>query len=112
MGDAVRLPDENQNIRREPAAAKTAPAESFHAQTAQTRTPPQVFLGTKPTVAPKAGDKVLDWQDGDRVRHAIFGEGIIEDVEGKGPSQIVRVRFKNGIEKRLTALYAPLTRLE
>ena len=54
----------------------------------------------------------MDWKDGDRVRHAIFGEGVIENVEGKGPSQIIRVRFKNGVEKRLTALYAPLTRLE
>ena len=64
-----------------------------------------------PTDTPKAADKVLDWQDGDRVKHAIFGEGVIESVEGKGPSQIIRVRFKNGVEKRLTALYAPLTRL-
>ena len=61
---------------------------------------------------PKTGDKVLNWQDGDRVKHAIFGEGVIVDVEGKGPSQIIRVRFKNGQEKRLTVLYAPLTRLE
>ena len=37
---------------------------------------------------------------------------VVEGVEGKGPSQIVRVRFKSGVEKRLTALYAPLTRLE
>ena len=112
MGDAVRLPGENQSSRREQASAKTAPVESFHAQTVQPRTPPQVFMGTKPAAAPKAGDKVLNWQDGDRVRHAIFGEGTIEGAEGKGPSQIVRVRFKNGMEKRLTALYAPLTRLE
>ena len=112
MGDTIRLPGEYQNHnRREQAAAKTAPVESFHAQPAQTRTPPQVFVGTKP-MAPKATDKVLDWQDGDRVRHAIFGEGVIEGVEGKGPSQIIRVRFKNGMEKRLTALYAPLTRME
>ena len=112
MGDTIRLPGEYQNHnRREQAAAKTPPVESFHAQPAQTRTPPQVFVGTKP-MAPKATDKVLDWQDGDRVRHAIFGEGVIEGVEGKGPSQIIRVRFKNGMEKRLTALYAPLTRME
>ncbi len=112
MGDAVRLPGENLNHnRREQAVAKAAPVESFHAQPAQTRTPPQVFAGTKP-MAPKAADKVLTWQDGDRVRHAIFGEGTVEGVEGKGPSQIVRVRFKNGMEKRLTALYAPLTRME
>ena len=112
MGDAVRLPGENLNHnRREQAVAKAAPVESFHAQPAQTRTPPQVFAGTKP-MAPKAADKVLTWQDGDRVRHAIFGEGTVEGVEGKGPSQIIRVRFKNGMEKRLTALYAPLTRME
>ena len=108
MGDAIRMPGES---RREQAAPKTAPVESFHAQTPQPHASAQAILGTKPVV-PKASDKVLDWKDGDRVRHAIFGEGIIEDVEGKGPSQIIRVRFKNGVEKRLTALYAPLTRLE
>ena len=112
MGDAIRLPGENLNHnRREQAVAKAAPVESFHAQPVQTHTLPQVFAGTKP-MAPKAADKVLTWQDGDRVRHAIFGEGTVEGVEGKGPSQIVRVRFKNGMEKRLTALYAPLTRME
>jgi DNA helicase-2/ATP-dependent DNA helicase PcrA len=109
MGDAIRLPGENHG-RRDQAAAKTAPVESFHAQANQTRTPPQVFVGTKPAAAPKASDKTLDWQDGDRVKHAIFGEGVIVGVEGKGPSQIIRVRFKNGMEKRLTALYAPLSR--
>ena len=107
MGDAIRMPGES---RRE-QAIKTAPVESFHAQTPQPRTVPQVFLGTKPAAAPNPSDKVLDWKDGDRVRHAIFGEGVIEGVEGKGASQIIRVRFKNGVEKRLTALYAPLTRL-
>ena len=108
MGDAIHMPGES---RREQAPARTAPIESFHAQVVQPRPAPQVFLGTKPA-APKAADKVLNWQDGDRVRHAIFGEGVIEGVEGKGSSQIIRVRFKNGVEKRLTALYAPLTRLE
>ena len=109
MGDAIRLPGES---RREQAAAKAAPKESFHAQPVQPRTAPPVFLGTKPAAAPKPTDKVLDWRDGDKVRHAIFGEGVIESTEGKGSSQIIRVRFKNGVEKRLTALYAPLTRLE
>ena len=107
MGDAIRIPGE----ARKEQAAKAAPAESFHAQPVPQRTGPQVFLGTKPATAPKPADKVLDWKDGDRVRHAIFGEGVIEGVEGKGSSQIIRVRFKNGMEKRLTALYAPLTRL-
>ena len=112
MGDAIQMPGEYRSRadRKEPASKP--PVESFHAQPAPARTLPQVFLGTKPAAAPKATDKVLDWQDGDRVRHAIFGEGVVEGVEGKGPSQIVRVRFKNGVEKRLTALYAPLTRLE
>ena len=112
MGDAIQMPGEYRSRADRKEQASKPPVESFHAQPAPARTPPQVFLGTKPAAAPKATDKVLDWQDGDRVRHAIFGEGIVEGVEGKGPSQIVRVRFKNGVEKRLTALYAPLTRLE
>ena len=107
MGDAIRMPGES---RREQTAPKTSHVESFHAQSTQPHAGAQAILGTKPVV-PKATDKVLDWKDGDRVRHAIFGEGVIEGVEGKGPSQIIRVRFNNGVEKRLTALYAPLTRL-
>ena len=109
MGDAIRMPGES---RRDQAVQKTAATESFHTQPAPTHAGPQVFMGTKPAATPKPDNKVLDWSDGDRVRHAIFGEGIIIGVEGKGASQIVQVRFKNGIEKRLTALYAPLTRLE
>ena len=57
---------------------------------------------------------LIDWQSEenfDLVRK-YFGDGVIVNVEGKGASQIVQVRFKNGVEKRLTALYAPLTRFE
>ena len=82
MGDAIRIPGES----RKDQAAKAAPVKSFHAQTAPTHTGPQVFLGTKPAAAPKPGSQVLDWSDGDKVRHAIFGEGIILSVEGCSPT--------------------------
>ena len=93
------------------AAAPAKPAVAAKKAPAKPAAAPTQKPAAKPA-APKATDKVLNWQDGDRVRHAIFGEGVIEGVEGKGASQIIRVRFKNGVEKRLTALYAPLTRLE
>ena len=108
MGDAVQIPGEN---RKDHASQRNPKTDNYYsASVAQSKPSPQAVLGTKP-VTPKTTDKVLDWKDGEHVRHAIFGEGIIQDVEGKGSSQIIRVLFKNGVEKRLTALYAPLTRI-
>ena len=107
MGESVQIPGESRKDL--PLKRNSQPENSSSAF--QSKPSPQVVLGTKP-MTPKAANKVLDWKDGERVRHAIFGEGIIQDVEGKGSSQIVRVLFKNGVEKRLTALYAPLTRID
>ena len=109
MGDAIQMPGAKQS----PATSdRPGTADGFRSVAPRPHTAPQIVTGTKPAAVPKAADKELNWKDGDKVRHAIFGNGTVVSTEGKGTSQIVTVRFANGMEKRLTALYAPLKKLE
>ena len=49
-----------------------------------------------------------DFQIGDDVEHATFGEGVVIGVE---PGMIVVVRFTgDGSERKFIAEYAPITR--
>ncbi len=78
----------------------------------EVRMPPVKVEGTKPAaMKPKAAAVNVKWADGDRVRHAVFGEGSIVGVEGHGASTILKIRFKSGAEKRFVASSAPLTKL-
>lgn len=45
---------------------------------------------------------------GQRVSHAIFGEGVILQFEGKGPNSVVEVKFAKIGTKRLVMQYAKL----
>jgi DNA helicase-2/ATP-dependent DNA helicase PcrA len=45
---------------------------------------------------------------GQRVTHAIFGEGVILQFEGKGPNAVVQVKFEKIGTKRLVMQYAKL----
>ncbi len=47
---------------------------------------------------------------GDRVRHAVFGEGEIVAVRPMGADALYEVRFASGVTKKLMATYAKLTR--
>lgn len=46
---------------------------------------------------------------GMRVRHAIFGVGLIERLEGNDDNQKVTVKFNSGIQKKLSMKHANLT---
>jgi DNA helicase-2/ATP-dependent DNA helicase PcrA len=48
---------------------------------------------------------------GDDVRHEVFGEGVIIDVEGRGEKAEAVVRFRDAGEKRLLLAWAPLEKL-
>lgn len=53
------------------------------------------------------------WFDvGQRVRHAVFGEGEIQVVEGDPANPVIEVRFEHAGKRRLIALRAPLEPLE
>src|SRR5690606_24174842 len=45
---------------------------------------------------------------GQRVRHAIFGEGVVLQVEGSGPNAVIQVNFHKVGSKRLVMQYAKL----
>jgi DNA helicase-2/ATP-dependent DNA helicase PcrA len=66
---------------------------------------------TGPQKKPDIGDRAVEqyFKAGDRVLHAILGEGTVLAVESRG---IVLVRFENdGSERRLMANVAPLRKL-
>jgi DNA helicase II / ATP-dependent DNA helicase PcrA len=64
---------------------------------------------TKPKFDPFAGDDDFgasdenEFQICDRVKHAQFGEGIIENVSGSGASRKVKVHFR-GVGPKLLLL--------
>jgi DNA helicase-2/ATP-dependent DNA helicase PcrA len=58
----------------------------------------------EPPVRP--GNNAL--QPGVKVRHKLFGEGIIVGVEGNAPTRIFKVMFKGAGVKELSESYAPL----
>ena len=48
---------------------------------------------------------------GDRVRHLVFGDGVVAALEGEGAKAEVVVRFSREGERRLLLSFAPLERL-
>lgn len=58
-------------------------------------------------------ETVLDLKSGDKVTHAIFGEGVVISSAGEGPNREATVGFKGdtGV-KRLLLSYAPLEKVE
>ncbi|WP_262927272.1 ATP-dependent helicase [Phytohalomonas tamaricis] len=68
----------------------------------------------KPHASPKlsAGMEMAnEWQVGEWVHHAVFGQGRIEVVEGAGERCVLDVRFRQAGRRRLIAARAPLKRL-
>lgn len=45
---------------------------------------------------------------GTRVRHPSFGDGVVVDVSGGGLDSVIRVRFDDGVEKRMMVRFAKL----
>ncbi|MFQ6673932.1 MAG: ATP-dependent helicase, partial [Fidelibacterota bacterium] len=52
-----------------------------------------------------------DLKRGDKVRHKIFGKGIVITVNGAGENQKISVMFQGNVRKKLIAKYANLKRL-
>ena len=62
----------------------------------------------QPAPAQKGGKDVSKFQEGVKVRHPRFGEGVITGVRGAGNNVIVTVRFASAGNKDLAAALAPL----
>jgi DNA helicase-2/ATP-dependent DNA helicase PcrA len=85
--------------------------------------PASLVLGSSPEAPAYSsrGDRVLDYSfrqtesadpDGPRrgagVRHPIFGEGVVLEVQGSGPSQKLRIRFARAGVKTVVLRFANL----
>ena len=113
MGDTIRMPHA-QKPRAGTGFTHDTPARSsfFTASITPKRREPAVpVVGTKPEPI-KAPIAAFAGKPGDRVRHKVFGDGVILGTEGSGASMIVQIRFDNGSVKKLAAGFAPLTILE
>ena len=50
----------------------------------------------------------LEFREGTLVSHALFGRGVVLEVQGKGAKQKIRIAFRNAGEKTLMVQYANL----
>lgn len=111
MGDTIAMT--NARPERKPLSERRWESNSY-SFTAPVRKevqePAKIITGTKPE--PPRQAQVFTGKTGDRVRHKVFGDGIILGSEGTGASMIVQIRFDNGAVKKLAAGFAPLTILE
>ena len=112
MEDVIRLPERRAVRTSEPyrRAASFAPSAFSAPIRTEPPKPAHADLGTKPEPAKKV--QAFAGKVGDRVRHKVFGDGLILGLEGSGASMIVQIRFDNGAVKKLAAGFAPLTILE
>jgi DNA helicase-2/ATP-dependent DNA helicase PcrA len=56
---------------------------------------------------------MADFRVGDRVRHSVFGEGLILEVSPHGEDLMLRVSFsEDGSQRRLLSRLAHLERVE
>ena len=67
------------------------------------------IVQSAPGAAPKPAGGLSIFRTGDRVTHAVFGKGTVEEVSGDASK--VTVRFDNGALKRFSANIAPLRRI-
>ncbi|MFC0269406.1 ATP-dependent helicase [Kushneria aurantia] len=64
---------------------------------------------TREAMALNAG---AHWQPGEHLRHAVFGEGTIEGVEGERERCVLDVQFNAAGRRRLIASRAPIERVD
>lgn len=70
--------------------------------------PESSFMAPAPTSAQVSEPRyVLELEQGDRVRHQVFGEGVVMEVDGDN----VAVHFKSKGIKKLNTAFAPLEKL-
>ncbi len=65
------------------------------------------MVGSEPTMKYDVDETQINLHRGDRVRHPIFGVGVVEDIDG----QTVEVRFSSRGTKKLNVGFAPLERV-
>ena len=72
--------------------------------------PIHINLGNVGT-AQKPKQAVVDFGIGDRVKHAVFGEGVVESMQPMGNDTLLEVNFQTKGKKKIMANFAKLTKL-
>lgn len=67
-----------------------------------------VKLAVRPDTDIQFDDTVCEFKLGQRVRHQIFGEGLIVGFEGQGESMLIQIKFKREGTKWLSPQYAKI----
>jgi DNA helicase-2/ATP-dependent DNA helicase PcrA len=89
-----------------------APRRRFDPGEALPPAPPRVKTEWTSPVTGKVRDNGdLTLEEGDRIRHADFGEGRVTGVTGQGPKSIAEVQFDTAGRKRLLIKIAPIEKL-
>jgi DNA helicase II / ATP-dependent DNA helicase PcrA len=58
------------------------------------------------------GSDYYTYPKGTAVSHAIYGDGVINDVEGTGNEEKVTIKFMDGTRKKFLVKFAPLVKIE
>jgi DNA helicase-2/ATP-dependent DNA helicase PcrA len=96
-------------LSRRPAAPVSIARPASRPLRARADTVPP--LGVSPAVAGRATPVQAQYQTGDRVRHPHFGDGMVVRSDIIGTDEEVTVVFEKAGMKKLSASFAPLTRL-
>ena len=82
------------------------PVSRFVAEAIAERDP-----GSEPVAVPESAFGQTRWQPGSRIRHPIFGPGIIAEKTGRGEDLKLLIKFDSGIWKKIMVKYANLEKL-
>jgi len=51
------------------------------------------------------------YQSGEKIRHGLYGDGLVLDSEGYGQDEKVTIQFRDGVRKKFMVKFAPLQKL-
>lgn len=84
-----------------------APSRFLSEIDGQAAAQPEPVISPAPAVPSSEPRYVLELQEGDRVRHQAFGDGVVVEMDGENAA----VHFKNKGVKKLNTAFAPLEKL-
>jgi len=58
------------------------------------------------------GNDYFTYPKGTIISHAIYGDGVVKDVEGSGSDEKVTIKFTDGTQKKFLVKFAPIVKVE
>lgn len=110
------IPDDQKQVtdpQKEAQERAQSPRRFFTGNSANRRTPPERKFFTGGAELYRKPQPVTGAYDpGVRVRHELFGDGTIKEVQGTGDSRIAVVAYDDGNEKKMFLAFAGLVILD